>query len=78
MYNPSDKSLMINREDAPQPLGARAQSKERNRQKILESAMTLFRERGFEAATLRDILQGEHFEQRRLTGTGLADNVQVR
>ncbi len=58
MYNPSDKSLMINREDAPQPLGARAQSKERNRQKILESAMTLFRERGFEAATLRDIARG--------------------
>ena len=58
MYNPSDKSLMINRDDAPQPLGARAQSKERNRQKILESAMTLFRERGFEAATLRDIARG--------------------
>ena len=58
MYNPSDNSLMINRDEAPQTLGARAQSKERNRQKILESAMTLFRERGFEAATLRDIARG--------------------
>jgi AcrR family transcriptional regulator len=36
-------------------LGSRARSKERNRLKILESAATLFRERGFEAATLRDI-----------------------
>jgi AcrR family transcriptional regulator len=35
--------------------GNRAMSKERNRLKILESAATLFRERGFEAATLRDI-----------------------
>jgi len=58
MYNPSDKSLMIDREDKAIPLGARAQSKERNRQKILESAIKLFRERGFEAATLRDIARG--------------------
>lgn len=58
MYNPSDKSLMINREEKALPVGSRAQSKERNRQKILDSAMTLFRERGFEAATLRDIARG--------------------
>lgn len=37
------------------PGGSRARSKARNRQKILESATALFRERGFEAATLRDI-----------------------
>lgn len=37
------------------PLGARARSKELNRLKILASARTLFRERGYEAATLRDI-----------------------
>ncbi len=42
-------------EDTSAPLGSRARSKARNRQKILESATTLFRERGFEAATLRDI-----------------------
>jgi len=41
--------------DKPVPGGNRARSKERNRLKILESAATLFRERGFEAATLRDI-----------------------
>ena len=41
--------------DKPVPAGNRAKSKERNRLKILESAATLFRERGFEAATLRDI-----------------------
>ncbi|MGN6364563.1 TetR/AcrR family transcriptional regulator [Asticcacaulis taihuensis] len=41
--------------DKPAPAGNRAKSKERNRLKILESAATLFRERGFEAATLRDI-----------------------
>ena len=41
--------------DKPVPTGNRAKSKERNRLKILESAATLFRERGFEAATLRDI-----------------------
>ncbi|HVZ30540.1 MAG TPA: TetR/AcrR family transcriptional regulator [Asticcacaulis sp.] len=58
MYNPSDKSLASNREDKPLPVGNRAQSKERNRRKILDSAMTLFRERGFEAATLRDIARG--------------------
>lgn len=37
------------------PLGARARSKELNRLKILGSARALFRDRGFEAATLRDI-----------------------
>lgn len=42
-------------EEKKLPTGTRAKSKERNRQKILDSAMTLFRERGFEAATLRDI-----------------------
>ena len=41
--------------DKPVLAGNRAKSKERNRLKILESAATLFRERGFEAATLRDI-----------------------
>ncbi|MFT4074609.1 MAG: TetR/AcrR family transcriptional regulator [Asticcacaulis sp.] len=41
--------------DLTPPLGTRARSKERNRLKILDSAATLFRERGFEAATLRDI-----------------------
>jgi AcrR family transcriptional regulator len=41
--------------DKPVPTGNRAKSKERNRLKILESAAALFRERGFEAATLRDI-----------------------
>jgi len=41
--------------DKPVPIGNRAKSKERNRLKILESAAALFRERGFEAATLRDI-----------------------
>jgi AcrR family transcriptional regulator len=35
--------------------GVRARSKEANRRKILESAHELFRDRGFEAATLRDI-----------------------
>ena len=42
-------------EEKKLPTGSRAKSKERNRQKILDSAMALFRERGFEAATLRDI-----------------------
>jgi AcrR family transcriptional regulator len=37
------------------PKGVRARSKENNRQKILKSAKALFRDRGFEAATLRDI-----------------------
>lgn len=58
MYDQSDKSGMTNSVETSLPLGTRAQSKERNRQKILESAMTLFRERGFEAATLRDIARG--------------------
>ncbi len=58
MYDTSDKSLPSNREEQPLPVGNRAQSKERNRRKILDSAMTLFRERGFEAATLRDIARG--------------------
>lgn len=44
--------------DQPLPVVSRARSKERNRQKILDSAMALFRERGFEAATLRDIAKG--------------------
>lgn len=57
MYDQSDNSRMKNTAEAL-PLGTRAQSKERNRLKILESAMTLFRERGFEAATLRDIARG--------------------
>jgi AcrR family transcriptional regulator len=35
--------------------GVRAKSKEANRRKILESAYVLFRDRGFDAATLRDI-----------------------
>jgi len=42
-------------EDASASLGSRARSKARNRLKILASATALFRERGFEAATLRDI-----------------------
>jgi AcrR family transcriptional regulator len=42
-------------QDTSLPVVSRARSKERNRQKILDSAMALFRERGFEAATLRDI-----------------------
>lgn len=58
MYDPSDENLPNNREDKPLPVGNRAQSKERNRRKILDSAVTLFRERGFEAATLRDIARG--------------------
>jgi AcrR family transcriptional regulator len=58
MYKPSELQALIIREERPLPVGSRAQSKERNRQKILESAMTLFRERGYEAATLRDIARG--------------------
>lgn len=58
MYKPSELQALIIREERPLPLGSRAQSKERNRQKILESAMALFRERGYEAATLRDIARG--------------------
>lgn len=59
MYDPQQVSSPVpdiaTREDTPMPTGSRAKSKERNRLKILESATTLFRERGFEAATLRDI-----------------------
>ncbi|MGZ3298327.1 MAG: TetR/AcrR family transcriptional regulator, partial [Asticcacaulis sp.] len=58
MYKPSELQALLVREQRPAPVGSRAQSKERNRQKILESAMTLFRERGYEAATLRDIASG--------------------
>lgn len=59
MYDQSNKSNPIpSHEDKPLPTGNRAKSKERNRQKILESATQLFRERGFEAATLRDIARG--------------------
>ncbi len=58
MYKPSELQALIIREERPLPVGSRAQSKERNRQKILESAMALFRERGYEAATLRDIARG--------------------
>jgi len=55
MYKPSELQALLIREERPLPVGSRAQSKERNRQKILDSAMVLFRERGYEAATLRDI-----------------------
>jgi AcrR family transcriptional regulator len=55
MYKPSELQALLIREERPLPVGSRAQSKERNRQKILDSAMALFRERGYEAATLRDI-----------------------
>lgn len=61
MYDPNElpKSVIpVNREDTPVPIGTRAKSKERNRLKILDSATQLFRERGFEAATLRDIARG--------------------
>ena len=51
----SDRSSDTSPRDNPPPVISRARSKERNRQKILDSAMALFRERGFEAATLRDI-----------------------
>ena len=51
----SDLPTVTKTEERALPTGTRAKSKERNRQKILESAMNLFRERGFEAATLRDI-----------------------
>lgn len=56
--NPSSPDLHIDSKDTPLPTGSRAKSKERNRQKILDSAIALFRERGFEAATLRDIARG--------------------
>lgn len=55
MYDESNISPMSRPDDKPLLAGARARSKERNRLKILESAINLFRERGFEAATLRDI-----------------------
>ncbi len=58
MYKPSELQALLIREERPLPVGSRAQSKERNRQKILDSAMVLFRERGYEAATLRDIARG--------------------
>ena len=58
MYDVSLLKSIIKQKDRPLPTGTRAQSKERNRQKILDSAMVLFRERGFEAATLRDIASG--------------------
>lgn len=52
MFDPSSVSPA---EETPASLGARARSKERNRLKILDAATQMFRERGFEAATLRDI-----------------------
>ncbi len=55
MYDHEVPSPIPSQEDKPLPTGTRARSKERNRLKILESAIQLFRERGFEAATLRDI-----------------------
>ena len=58
MYDESNPARIPSREDMPLPTGSRARSKERNRQKILDSATQLFRERGFEAATLRDIARG--------------------
>ena len=54
MYNMSPLSDPLSK-DAALPSGTRARSKERNRIKILEAATEMFRERGFEAATLRDI-----------------------
>ena len=58
MYDQTRTSSSPNPKEKPLPTGNRAKSKERNRQKILESATKLFRERGFEAATLRDIARG--------------------
>ncbi|MDV6331759.1 TetR/AcrR family transcriptional regulator [Asticcacaulis sp. 201] len=59
MYDPNETSASKTASTAAETVtmatGNRAKSKERNRLKILESAATLFRERGFEAATLRDI-----------------------
>lgn len=55
MYSDLPAVTETKTEERALPTGTRAKSKERNRQKILESAMNLFRERGFEAATLRDI-----------------------
>ena len=55
MYKAYELKEKLAREERVLPLGARARSKELNRQKILASAKALFRDRGFEAATLRDI-----------------------
>ena len=40
---------------APAPSSRRAEAKARTRQKVLEAAKSLFMERGYEAATIRDI-----------------------
>lgn len=55
MYKAYELKEKLAREERAVPLGARARSKELNRQKILASAKALFKDRGFEAATLRDI-----------------------
>lgn len=55
MYQAYELKDKLAHEDPILPLGARARSKELNRLKILASAKALFRERGYEAATLRDI-----------------------
>ncbi len=58
MPNSSALKTEILDEGTPLPSGTRARSKELNRRRILNSATELFRERGFEAATLRDIASG--------------------
>ncbi|BEV09869.1 TetR/AcrR family transcriptional regulator [Asticcacaulis sp. DW145] len=55
MYQAYELKDKLTQEETALPLGARARSKELNRLKILASAKALFRERGYEAATLRDI-----------------------
>ncbi|UDF03851.1 TetR/AcrR family transcriptional regulator [Asticcacaulis sp. AND118] len=55
MYQAYELKDKLTQEESALPLGARARSKELNRLKILASAKALFRERGYEAATLRDI-----------------------
>ncbi|MFT3996152.1 MAG: helix-turn-helix domain-containing protein [Asticcacaulis sp.] len=55
MYQAYELKDKLAQDEAALPLGARARSKELNRLKILASAKALFRERGYEAATLRDI-----------------------
>jgi|GEM_PF-103538 len=55
MYQAYELKDKLAQEETALPLGARARSKELNRLKILASAKALFRERGYEAATLRDI-----------------------
>lgn len=55
MYQAYELKEKLVQEETTLPLGARARSKELNRLKILDSAKALFRDRGFEAATLRDI-----------------------